>query len=252
MEDVGDEGSCGAEVECRDTAWEQWPRALTLRAPGVDDLVIPGPDHASSANRDSTEPYGWRVAAASVATHTAWRAAFLAPTSALQQAAQLILDDGGTLEGFVSSRIRTRGARRAVARVTAGVVQARIRARGVLGVRVPPGLVLSAEGETLDEIAWRRYGRPDAVPAVLAANPGLADAKPVLPKGELVALPDLPAPDLAMPAARLWKGNIAMVRHGTKKRPEALDQPRIHWSAGPWRASSAPGADWWRLVSDRA
>lgn len=92
------------------TAWEQSPHALTLRAPGVSDLVIPGPDHASSANRDTTEPYGWRVAAASIAAHTAWRTAFLALTPAQRQAAQLILDDGGTLAGIARSRIRTRGA----------------------------------------------------------------------------------------------------------------------------------------------
>lgn len=71
------------------------------------------------------------------------------------------------------------------------------------------GLVHSAASDTLDEIAWRRYGRPDAVPALLAANPGLADAPPVLPAGLAVVLPDLPAPGLAMPAARLW--NIAPV-----------------------------------------
>ena len=52
---------------------------------------------------------------------------------------------------------------------------------------------------------WRRYGRDAAkdVPAVLAANPGLADADPVLPAGLVVDLPDLPAP-AARPAVRLW------------------------------------------------
>lgn len=201
-------------------AWEQSPHALTLRAPGVSDLVIPGPDHASSANRDTTEPYGWRVAAASVAAHTAWRTAFLALPSAQQQAAQVILDDGGTLAGIARSRIRTRGALDAVAK-QGGIVQVRARTRGALAVSIRAGLVHSAEGETLDEIAWRRYRRHDAVPAVLAANPGLADAPPALPAGLAVVLPDLPASGLAMSAARLWNVAPVGVTLSPNQRPYA-------------------------------
>ncbi len=88
--------------------------------------------------------------------------------------------------------------------VTPRRTRARIRTSGALAVLARAGVVHSAAGETLDEIVWRRYGRPDAASAVLAANPDLADAPPVLPAGLAVVLPDLPAPGLAMPAARLW------------------------------------------------
>ena len=69
----------------------------------------------------------------------------------------------------------------------------------------PGRRVVTAAGDVLDALCWRRYGRDAAkdVPAVLAANPGLADAGPVLPAGLVVDLPDLPAP-AARPAVRLW------------------------------------------------
>ena len=61
----------------------------------------------------------------------------------------------------------------------------------------------TVDGDVLDAICWRHYGREDAVPAVLAANPGLAATAPVLPAGIVVELPDLPAP--AVPGVvRLW------------------------------------------------
>ena len=44
----------------------------------------------------------------------------------------------------------------------------------------------------------------DAVPAVVAANPGLAEAAPVLPAGMPIVFPDLPPASRAMPAGRLW------------------------------------------------
>lgn len=65
-------------------------------------------------------------------------------------------------------------------------------------------MAYTAAGEVLDEICWRRYGRADAVPAVLAANPGLAEAAPVLPAGMPIVFPDLPPAARAMPAGRLW------------------------------------------------
>lgn len=49
------------------------------------------------------------------------------------------------------------------------------------------------EGDTLDWICWKRYGRTTGrvVEAVLAANPGLADRGPVLPAGIDITLPVL-------------------------------------------------------------
>jgi phage tail protein X len=51
--------------------------------------------------------------------------------------------------------------------------------------------VRSVQGDTLDELVWRNYGRTTGlVERVLAANPGLADLGAVLPNGTLVNLPD--------------------------------------------------------------
>ena len=80
-------------------AWERSPRALTLRVDGLSDLVIPGATDASSAATDRTEPYGWNVAASSVAAHRAWRTAFLALRSEQQRSATLVLGDGAEIEG---------------------------------------------------------------------------------------------------------------------------------------------------------
>ncbi|MBK1725710.1 tail protein X [Halorhodospira neutriphila] len=52
--------------------------------------------------------------------------------------------------------------------------------------------VRAAQGDTVDLLAWRHYGRTaGAVEAVLEANPGLADLGPVLPMGTRVIMPDL-------------------------------------------------------------
>lgn len=51
--------------------------------------------------------------------------------------------------------------------------------------------VRSVQGDTIDALVWRNYGRTTGlVERVLAANPGLADLGAVLPNGTLVNLPD--------------------------------------------------------------
>jgi phage tail protein X len=53
--------------------------------------------------------------------------------------------------------------------------------------------VYAMQGDTVDEICHRYYGRTEQVTErVYAANNGLADAGPVLPHGYAVELPDLP------------------------------------------------------------
>ncbi|WP_313118587.1 tail protein X [Pantoea septica] len=53
--------------------------------------------------------------------------------------------------------------------------------------------VYAQQGDTVDEICQRYYGRTEqAVELVYAANPGLAESGPVLPHGCEVTLPDLP------------------------------------------------------------
>lgn len=52
--------------------------------------------------------------------------------------------------------------------------------------------VRAAQGDTLDLICWRHYGRTaGVVEQVLEANPGLARLGPVLPHGTLVQLPEI-------------------------------------------------------------
>ena len=107
------------------------------------------------------------------------------------------------LAGVVRAAIQTRGVLDFVSR-PGGVASAEIRIRGPLRAVLPAGAYFTTDGDVLDEICWRRYGRENAVPAVLAANPRLADASPVLPAGVLVVLPDLPAAPSAISAERLW------------------------------------------------
>ncbi|HGC6387431.1 TPA: tail protein X [Cronobacter dublinensis] len=53
--------------------------------------------------------------------------------------------------------------------------------------------VYAQQGDTVDEICQRYYGRTgQAVELVYSANPGLAESGPVLPHGCEVTLPDLP------------------------------------------------------------
>lgn len=52
--------------------------------------------------------------------------------------------------------------------------------------------VHAAQGDTLDALCWRHYGRTaGVVEAVLDANPGLASLGPILPHGTPVQLPDI-------------------------------------------------------------
>lgn len=53
--------------------------------------------------------------------------------------------------------------------------------------------IYAQQGDTVDEICFRYYGRTQqVVEQVYAANPGLAESGPVLPHGCEVALPPLP------------------------------------------------------------
>lgn len=59
------------------------------------------------------------------------------------------------------------------------------------------------DGDMLDWICWRHYGRAGLVPEVLAANPGLERLSARIPAGTVVVLPDLPPPPAPAPR-RLW------------------------------------------------
>ncbi|KAF0810443.1 phage P2 tail gpX-like protein [Alcanivorax sp. S71-1-4] len=64
--------------------------------------------------------------------------------------------------------------------------------------------VRAVEGDTVDLICWRHYGRTAGVTeAVYDSNPGLADVGPVLPRGTLVRLPEQ-APAPVKKGIQLW------------------------------------------------
>ena len=60
------------------------------------------------------------------------------------------------------------------------------------------------QGDTVDAICWRHYGRTAGVTeAVLEANPGLADFGPQIPQGTLVLMPT-EAPQPLRQMVNLW------------------------------------------------
>jgi len=60
------------------------------------------------------------------------------------------------------------------------------------------------DGDMLDAICWKHYGREAAITAVLEANPHLAERGPVLPAGLVITLPDLPPAPETAGTVRLW------------------------------------------------
>ena len=65
--------------------------------------------------------------------------------------------------------------------------------------------VRSMQGDTVDLMCWRYYGRTDGtVEAVLEANAGLADLGTVLPLGTVVEMPDLTTVESTAPLLQLF------------------------------------------------
>ncbi len=138
-------------------------------------------------------------------------------TPATLDAIQAVIDGGGTLDVIIydltaaatlTARLRVRhpAAIRSGphGRLAAGALSEIPRRHTAGGSRRAPATIRTLDGDVLDEICWRRYGREDAVPAVLAANPGLADQPPILPAGIAIVLPPLPAAEPSPAAVRLW------------------------------------------------
>lgn len=64
--------------------------------------------------------------------------------------------------------------------------------------------VYAEQGDTLDQICARHYGRTSGVvEAVLLANPGLAELGALLPHGTAVDLPDV-QPSPVAETVNLW------------------------------------------------
>jgi phage tail protein X len=64
-------------------------------------------------------------------------------------------------------------------------------------------VIISQEGDTVDLIAFNRFGRHGLETAILDANPGLAALGPVIPIGTRVIIP-LPATKDRRSSTRLW------------------------------------------------
>ncbi|WP_338910680.1 tail protein X [Mycetohabitans rhizoxinica] len=65
--------------------------------------------------------------------------------------------------------------------------------------------VISSQGDTLDVLCWRHYGRTDGtVEAAFLANPGLAELGVVLPLGTIIELPDASAIASTAPLVQLF------------------------------------------------
>ncbi|GHD59882.1 tail protein X [Jeongeupia chitinilytica] len=64
--------------------------------------------------------------------------------------------------------------------------------------------VRASQGDTLDAICQRYYGRTAGVTELaLTSNPGLADHGPILPMGLEIELPDI-APQAERRIVQLW------------------------------------------------
>jgi phage tail protein X len=65
-------------------------------------------------------------------------------------------------------------------------------------------LVRSIEGDTVDNLCWRYYGKTQAVTEqVLNANPHLASLGPILPNGTEILL-SVQTPAATQPLIQLW------------------------------------------------
>jgi phage tail protein X len=62
---------------------------------------------------------------------------------------------------------------------------------------------LTQEGDMVDMIAFKRFGRHDAEESILDHNPGLAARGPVLPAGLIIRIP-VPVKKDRVQSTRLW------------------------------------------------
>lgn len=68
-----------------------------------------------------------------------------------------------------------------------------------------PTAIRTNQGDTVDALCWRFYGRTAGVTeAVLEANPGLADYGPILPQGLVVNMPEAQTSAPQRQMVQLW------------------------------------------------
>ena len=120
----------GADREDLSVAWEESPRAITIEAPGLADLVIPGPAASGLEEDDephpivgASEPYAWTVSQAQAdamyggAGLEQWKIDVDALSDADKAQMRVIYSDGSTAAEGISLSVR------AVSRVTVNNVE---------------------------------------------------------------------------------------------------------------------------------
>ncbi|OEU69157.1 MAG: phage tail protein [Desulfovibrio sp. S3730MH75] len=63
---------------------------------------------------------------------------------------------------------------------------------------------VAIDGDMLDDLCFKQYGRENAVTAILEANPGLAGKGPILTAGTVVVFPDLEETAEENTTVKLW------------------------------------------------
>ena len=63
---------------------------------------------------------------------------------------------------------------------------------------------MTIDGDMLDELCFKHYGREGAVTAVLEANPGLAEKGSVFEAGVVIEFPDLDETAEQTATVKLW------------------------------------------------
>ena len=169
----GSAGWAGSPDDLSD-AWEQHSAAITVRAAGLDDLVITGPDAAASGDRDATEWYLW----SSGNDPTSWFAAY---EQAGRPAVTILVDDGQA----VAVALGLAGRAAAAPIIRGGLQVAVLAALGLAG-RAAAAAAVRGGLKAADLTALHLAGRVLAAPAVR----GAAELAPAL---EPAARPSAPA-----------------------------------------------------------
>lgn len=175
------------------------------------ELALAGVDEPSGLLGDAAANAAANGSAAPVVSAAATAAAGVNPlvdtaadgAAAVESAARAAADGGG-----VAARQALDAVLSAVSSGPAAMARAAARAALRTGGGSPLGRLAAstayraADGDVLDDVAWRRYGAEAAVHQLLAANPDAA--VPRLDAGQLIGLPDVAPPRKVAAAVQLW------------------------------------------------
>ena len=119
----GTSGRAGTAGPDLSDAWEGNAAAITIEAPTLRALVVPGPTNAAATSQDTSEPYGWNAPVSYSGGLTQWLTDFRALSSSQKGQAVAVFDDGVATEKTGSgTALKARGSLRdATGRATASV-----------------------------------------------------------------------------------------------------------------------------------